>query len=298
MLACVSPADVNFEETLNTLNYANRARNIQNRPVVNRDPTTAKIEALRARVHQLEQVLLAHGIAPPPSQDADAAAGRPSSSSFAGAVGMSGPGAGMGSGIGIGIGSGSGSGNRALDVASATALAIDNARLRESVDFYESEVRRLAAASADLRQRLSTMGDALVGARTAADTKALQCQKMAAEARAQGVNMGGSTSAGSVDSSLSSSSSSELGELSAEEASVIERLNAQLRAVEDRSMAAELQCSELRVAVQRAEAAAQVWRCGQMRDHSSRWRIRGEPNHGAREMPVKSIATSSEAKSR
>lgn len=32
--ACVSPADINAEETLNTLKYANRARNIQNKPVV------------------------------------------------------------------------------------------------------------------------------------------------------------------------------------------------------------------------------------------------------------------------
>lgn len=34
-VACVSPADTNAEETLNTLKYANRARNIQNRAVVN-----------------------------------------------------------------------------------------------------------------------------------------------------------------------------------------------------------------------------------------------------------------------
>ena len=32
--ACVSPADTNAEETLNTLKYANRARNIQNKPIV------------------------------------------------------------------------------------------------------------------------------------------------------------------------------------------------------------------------------------------------------------------------
>lgn len=32
MIACVSPADVNLEETLNTLKYANRARNIKNKP--------------------------------------------------------------------------------------------------------------------------------------------------------------------------------------------------------------------------------------------------------------------------
>jgi hypothetical protein len=32
--ACISPADINAEETLNTLKYANRARNIQNKPIV------------------------------------------------------------------------------------------------------------------------------------------------------------------------------------------------------------------------------------------------------------------------
>ena len=37
-LACVSPAEVNLSETLSTLRYANRARNIQNKPVKNTDP--------------------------------------------------------------------------------------------------------------------------------------------------------------------------------------------------------------------------------------------------------------------
>lgn len=32
--ACVSPADTNAEETLNTLKYANRAKNIQNKAIV------------------------------------------------------------------------------------------------------------------------------------------------------------------------------------------------------------------------------------------------------------------------
>lgn len=32
--ACISPADINAEESLNTLKYANRARNIQNKPIV------------------------------------------------------------------------------------------------------------------------------------------------------------------------------------------------------------------------------------------------------------------------
>lgn len=34
VVACVSPADTNAEETLNTLKYANRARNIQNKAIV------------------------------------------------------------------------------------------------------------------------------------------------------------------------------------------------------------------------------------------------------------------------
>ena len=38
MVACVSPADSNFEESLNTLRYADRARKIKNKPIVNRDP--------------------------------------------------------------------------------------------------------------------------------------------------------------------------------------------------------------------------------------------------------------------
>lgn len=37
MIACVSPADVNFEETLTTLKYADRAKRIRNRAVINRE---------------------------------------------------------------------------------------------------------------------------------------------------------------------------------------------------------------------------------------------------------------------
>ncbi|KAI9895481.1 hypothetical protein PsorP6_018835 [Peronosclerospora sorghi] len=54
MLTCVSPADVNFEETLNTLKYANRARNIQNKPVVNRDEASALTIELRRQVEMLQ----------------------------------------------------------------------------------------------------------------------------------------------------------------------------------------------------------------------------------------------------
>ncbi|XP_071950999.1 chromosome-associated kinesin KIF4A-like [Antedon mediterranea] len=54
MIACVSPADSNMEETLNTLRYADRARRITNKPIVNRDPKEAEIARLRQHVQQLQ----------------------------------------------------------------------------------------------------------------------------------------------------------------------------------------------------------------------------------------------------
>ena len=38
MIACVSPAESNLDETISTLKYAARARNIQNKPILNNDP--------------------------------------------------------------------------------------------------------------------------------------------------------------------------------------------------------------------------------------------------------------------
>ncbi|XP_027230346.2 chromosome-associated kinesin KIF4-like isoform X2 [Penaeus vannamei] len=59
MLACVSPADSNMEETLSTLRYADRARKIKNKPIINRDPQAAEIAKLRQQVQQLQVQLLA-----------------------------------------------------------------------------------------------------------------------------------------------------------------------------------------------------------------------------------------------
>ena len=47
MIACASPADSNYVESLSTVKYASRARNIKNKPVVNRDANSLIIEALR-----------------------------------------------------------------------------------------------------------------------------------------------------------------------------------------------------------------------------------------------------------
>ncbi|ESQ31839.1 hypothetical protein EUTSA_v10003526mg [Eutrema salsugineum] len=57
MIACVSPADTNAEETLNTLKYANRARNIQNKAVINRDPAAALMQSMRSQIEQLQTEL-------------------------------------------------------------------------------------------------------------------------------------------------------------------------------------------------------------------------------------------------
>ncbi|KAF3706628.1 Chromosome-associated kinesin KIF4 Chromokinesin Chromosome-associated kinesin KLP1 [Channa argus] len=66
MIACISPADSNMEETINTLRYADRARKIKNKPIVNVDPRTAEMSRLKQQVQEL-QVMLLHargGVAP------------------------------------------------------------------------------------------------------------------------------------------------------------------------------------------------------------------------------------------
>ncbi|KAJ8763243.1 hypothetical protein K2173_026144 [Erythroxylum novogranatense] len=61
MIACISPADINAEETLNTLKYANRARNIKNKPVVNRDPMSSEMLKMRQQLQYLQAELCARG---------------------------------------------------------------------------------------------------------------------------------------------------------------------------------------------------------------------------------------------
>ncbi|XP_030628168.1 uncharacterized protein kif16bb [Chanos chanos] len=60
MIATISPADVNYSETLSTLRYANRAKNIVNKPTVNEDSNVRLIRELRAEIAKL-RALLAQG---------------------------------------------------------------------------------------------------------------------------------------------------------------------------------------------------------------------------------------------
>ena len=54
MIACVSPSDRDFMETLNTLKYANRARNIKNKVTANQDKTSRTIALLRTEIQNLQ----------------------------------------------------------------------------------------------------------------------------------------------------------------------------------------------------------------------------------------------------
>ena len=43
-MAAISPSDYNYDETLSTLRYASRAKNIKNKPVINQDPKDALLK--------------------------------------------------------------------------------------------------------------------------------------------------------------------------------------------------------------------------------------------------------------
>ncbi|XP_059477576.1 kinesin-like protein Klp98A isoform X2 [Neocloeon triangulifer] len=57
MVAAISPADCNYSETLSTLRYANRAKNIVNQPTVNEDPNVRLIRELRDEIYKLRGLL-------------------------------------------------------------------------------------------------------------------------------------------------------------------------------------------------------------------------------------------------
>eukprot|EP01119_Soliformovum_irregulare_P020135 TRINITY_DN6491_c1_g1_i1.p1 TRINITY_DN6491_c1_g1~~TRINITY_DN6491_c1_g1_i1.p1 ORF type:complete len:1049 (+),score=285.94 TRINITY_DN6491_c1_g1_i1:117-3263(+) len=57
MIACVSPARSNMEETINTLRYSQNARKIENKPVIGMDPIANEISSLRSQVKLLHSLL-------------------------------------------------------------------------------------------------------------------------------------------------------------------------------------------------------------------------------------------------
>ena len=58
MIAACSPADYNYDETLSTLRYASRAKNIKNKPKVNEDPKDALLRQYEEEIKMLKEALL------------------------------------------------------------------------------------------------------------------------------------------------------------------------------------------------------------------------------------------------
>jgi kinesin family protein 1 len=61
MIAAISPADINYEETLSTLRYADSAKRIKNHAVVNEDPNARMIRELKEELSKLRSQLSGGG---------------------------------------------------------------------------------------------------------------------------------------------------------------------------------------------------------------------------------------------
>uniref|UniRef100_A0A1I7VGZ0 Kinesin-like protein n=1 Tax=Loa loa TaxID=7209 RepID=A0A1I7VGZ0_LOALO len=57
MLACISPSSDNYDETLSTLRYANRAKNIKNKPKINEDPKDALLREYQEEIQRLKAMI-------------------------------------------------------------------------------------------------------------------------------------------------------------------------------------------------------------------------------------------------
>ena len=158
MIACVSPADVNADETVNTLKYANRAKNIKNKPIINRDPNSAKIEALRQRMGVLESAIT-HFRAGNATEAEEALRSVDAVSESGGQVG---------GGSRLSVGGVGGEGG-----ASAEELA----SVRDQNLVLEAELKRLSDRMRGLRDEMSAISDKLVAAETDKDVLRLKLEK-------------------------------------------------------------------------------------------------------------------------
>ncbi|GAQ91439.1 Kinesin-like protein [Klebsormidium nitens] len=61
MVANLGPADYNFDETVSTLRYANRAKNIKNKPRINEDPKDAMLREFQEEIARLKSQLQQSG---------------------------------------------------------------------------------------------------------------------------------------------------------------------------------------------------------------------------------------------
>ena len=64
MIACLSPSDTNFEETISTLKYAHTTKSVNNKPVMNveQDPKDQMIRELQNEIRNLRNRLDNRGL--------------------------------------------------------------------------------------------------------------------------------------------------------------------------------------------------------------------------------------------
>lgn len=61
MIANIGPASYNYEETLSTLRYSSRAKQIQNKPRINEDPKDALLREFQDEIARLKAMLEQRG---------------------------------------------------------------------------------------------------------------------------------------------------------------------------------------------------------------------------------------------
>mmetsp|Transcript_7002 Transcript_7002/g.13919 ORF Transcript_7002/g.13919 Transcript_7002/m.13919 type:complete len:560 (-) Transcript_7002:354-2033(-) len=128
MVANMGPADYNYDESISTLRYANRAKNIKNKPKINEDPKDAMLREFQEEISRLKALLESQGA------DTDGDGGIP-------AEGPSGGGGGGGAPKAAGLVKGMS--NRQLEEANMN-IAEQRAALEKAENMREEDKKRAA----------------------------------------------------------------------------------------------------------------------------------------------------------
>ncbi|KAL2103542.1 hypothetical protein ACEWY4_000410 [Coilia grayii] len=88
MVAALSPADINYDETLSTLRYADRAKQIKCNAVINEDPNAKLVRELKDEVTRLKDLLRAQGLGDILDTPIGSLTASPSSGSLSSQVGL------------------------------------------------------------------------------------------------------------------------------------------------------------------------------------------------------------------
>ncbi|XP_054031645.1 kinesin-like protein KIF1B isoform X18 [Dryobates pubescens] len=88
MVAALSPADINYDETLSTLRYADRAKQIKCNAVINEDPNAKLVRELKEEVTRLKDLLRAQGLGDIIDTSMGSLTASPSSCSLSSQVGI------------------------------------------------------------------------------------------------------------------------------------------------------------------------------------------------------------------